>query len=93
MAAVVVDRGFDLNEFRRHLIDRLPAYARPSFLRLVRELDVTVTFKQKKSDLVQEGYNPSTIKDRLYFNDASRNAFVRLDQDLFNRIQAGQVRV
>jgi hypothetical protein len=30
---------------------RLPSYARPAFVRLVRELDVTGTYKLKKRDL------------------------------------------
>jgi len=34
MAALVVDDGFDLAVFWKHLAERLPAYARPVFLRI-----------------------------------------------------------
>ena len=33
------------------LVCRLPSYARPAFIRLVRELDITGTYKLKKRDL------------------------------------------
>jgi hypothetical protein len=39
------------------------------------------------------GYDPSLSDDAIYFNDAGRGAFVRLDQALYERIQAGQLRV
>ena len=47
----------------------LPEYAQPLFLRIKKELDVTGTFKQRKMDLVKEGFDPSRITDDLYFND------------------------
>jgi fatty-acyl-CoA synthase len=93
MAALVVDDSFELAAFRRHLVARLPAYVCPLFLRLVREIEVTVSFKQKKTEFVREGYAPSAIKDAIYFNDAGEGAFVRLDEQLYDRIQAGQCKV
>jgi fatty-acyl-CoA synthase len=93
MAAVVTDDEFDISSFRTHLIERLPQYAVPLFIRIRRDLDVTSTLKYTKNDLVREGYDPSTGIDRLYFNDAAQKAFVPLDQTLFGRIQAGRVRL
>jgi fatty-acyl-CoA synthase len=93
MAAIIVDDRFELAAFHRHLLARLPAYARPLFLRLVREIEVTVTFKQRKSDLVHEGYDPSAVQDPIYFNDSARQCFVRLDNALYGAIEAGQVRL
>src|SRR6185312_5152016 len=48
MAALVADRTFDVTSLAAHLKPRLPAYARPIFLRLTPALDVTGTFKQRK---------------------------------------------
>jgi fatty-acyl-CoA synthase len=93
MAAVVADRQFELAAFRDHLLARLPAYACPVFLRLVREIGTTATFKHKKGDLVREGYNPDAVGDAIYFNDQSQNAFVQLDQELYDRIRTGQIRL
>jgi fatty-acyl-CoA synthase len=93
MAAIVVDERFDLGQFRAHLNERLPDYARPLFLRILREMEVTATFKHKKSDLARAGYDPSDTDDAIYFNDAGCGALVRLDQTLFERIQTGQIRL
>ena len=92
MAAVVVGRTFDLTAFRLHLA-RLPEYARPLFLRVRGEIETTATFKRKAWDLSREGYDPVAIGDAIYFNDAERGAFVRLDKALYDRIQTGQVRL
>jgi fatty-acyl-CoA synthase len=91
MAAVVVSENFDLRAFRRHL-ERLPEYARPLFLRVRGELETTATFKPRKQELSREGYDPAVVRDAVYFNDPERQAFVRLDAELCDRIQAGRVR-
>jgi fatty-acyl-CoA synthase len=93
MAAVVVEAQFELAAFRDHLLARLPAYACPVFLRLVREIGKTTTFKHKKGDLVREGCNPDAFGEAIYFNDQSQNAFVQLDQELYDRIRTGQIRL
>jgi fatty-acyl-CoA synthase len=93
MAALVVESGFDFAAFRAYLAAHLPEYARPVFLRLLPELDVTATFKQKKFDLVREGFDPGRIPDPLYFSDAEARTFVRLDAALYQRIQGGAVRM
>jgi fatty-acyl-CoA synthase len=93
MAALVVDGRFDLAVLRAHLGTRLPVYARPLFLRILGEMAVTTTFKHKKSELQGAGYDPSQTEDAIYFNDAARGAFVRLDRTLCKRIQRGETRV
>jgi fatty-acyl-CoA synthase len=93
MAAVVVEDGFDLAAFRRHLVDRLPDYARPLFLRIRASIEATVTFKQKKSELVREGFDPALTSDAMYFDDPGLRAFVRLDAALYDRIRAGRMRL
>ena len=93
MAAIVAKEHFNLTAFRDHLVDRLPEYARPAFVRLRNEIDVTATFKQKKIDLVKEGFDPAARSDPIYFNDPATNAFVRLDDALYQRIRAGGTRL
>jgi fatty-acyl-CoA synthase len=93
MATVVAAGGLDLAAFRSHLNRLLPSYARPLFLRLRNEIEVTATFKHKKSDLAGEGYDPAIVADELYFNDRERQSFVPLDRALFDRIQAGDIRL
>ncbi len=72
MAALVIADGFDLTAFRRHLADRLPDYARPVFLRISPELDMTPTFRPKAHDLARAGYDPAAISDSLYVDDRTK---------------------
>jgi fatty-acyl-CoA synthase len=92
MASLVTERELDLKQFREHLNNRLPHYARPLFLRIRHEMEITGTFKHSKANLVREGYDPAATADALYFNHLKDEAFVPLDQALYGRIQNGQVR-
>jgi fatty-acyl-CoA synthase len=93
MAAIVTDGAFDLAALRAHLVTRLPDYAWPLFLRLRGQIEITGTFKHRKSDLMREGYDPACTSDPIYFNDRARAAFVLLDQALFERIQTSRLRL
>ncbi len=93
MAAIVVA---DNSTSRRCAIispQRLPDYARPVFLRIRQDMDMTATFKQKKVDLVKQGFDPDAIGEPIYFNDPAAKAFVRIDAPLYKRICAGEIRL
>jgi len=89
----VVDAQFDLGAFRADVARRLPAYARPVFLRLLQAIESTGTFKPRKQELVQAGFDPQRIQDPLYFDDARAQAYVPLDAALFAAIAAGAIRI
>lgn len=93
MAAIVGDPRLDLEALRDHLEKCLPDYARPVFLRIRGEIETTATFKQKKIDLVAQGFDPARTRDPIYFNDPQAKAFVPLDAALYARILAGEVRL
>jgi fatty-acyl-CoA synthase len=93
MAAVVTEGELNLTELRSHLEGRLPAYARPLFLRITREAETTGTFKYSKTELAQQGYDPAASGDAIYFDLPEAEAFVALDEELYDRIQSGGVRV
>ncbi|QPF91172.1 long-chain-acyl-CoA synthetase [Bradyrhizobium commune] len=93
MSAIVVNEGFDTAALPAHLARRLPAYARPLFLRISHELDATETFKQKKGDLAQEGFDPNTIADPLFMLDPTSGAYVALDAGAYARIVDGTIRL
>jgi fatty-acyl-CoA synthase len=93
MAAIVVDDRFDLDRFHAVLVESLPDYARPLFLRICREIDVTGTFKFQKQDLVREGYDPALVSDPLYLNDRRCGAFVSLDIGAHEMITNGKLQV
>src|SRR5262249_55901915 len=92
MATIVTRGAFDLPSFRAHLAARLPSYARPMFLRICDALKITATFKHNKQELAQEGFNPALTTDAIYFDDRQQGAFVRMEAELFDRIQARQLR-
>ena len=92
-AALVVDSRFDLTEFRADVARRLPAYARPVFVRLLRKLETTGTFKPRKQELAQAGFDPSRIGDKLFFDDTKAQAYVPLDGALFAAISSGSIRI
>jgi fatty-acyl-CoA synthase len=93
MAAIVCEQPINFAALREHLVRRLPDYARPLFVRVRTEIEVTATFKQKKIDLAEQGFDPSKTPDAIYFNDAQTRTFVRLDQTLYNRIMGGELRL
>ena len=93
MAAMVVRDDFDLVAFRQHLAERLPEYARPLFLRIRCEIEMTATFKPKKQNLSREGYDPNVTAHVIYFDDRVRQCFVKLDAVLYERLQNGNIRL
>jgi fatty-acyl-CoA synthase len=93
MAAIVCDGPCDLAALHTHLNANLPEYARPLFVRVQQEIDVTGTFKQRKIDLVKEGFDPAATGDPIYFSDPQARAFVALDAALYQRIERGDVRL
>ena len=93
MAALVVGREFDLKAFRAAVAERLPAYARPVFLRLLPALESTGTFKPRKQDLVRAGFDPAQVSDPLYIDDPRANAYVPLDAALYAAIRDGRHRL
>jgi fatty-acyl-CoA synthase len=93
MAALVVEDDLDLEGFYRHVVQQLPAYSRPIFLRIRPEIETTSTFKQRKVDLVKEGFDPAASADPIYFLSPDRQAYVRLDPALYAEILNGKLRL
>jgi fatty-acyl-CoA synthase len=93
MSAIVVNEGFDIAALPAHLARRLPAYARPIFIRISRELDATETFKQKKGELAREGFDPAAVTDPLFMLEPKSAAYVALDAGTFARIADGTIRL
>eukprot|EP00058_Branchiostoma_floridae_P002735 XP_002588223.1 hypothetical protein BRAFLDRAFT_68867 [Branchiostoma floridae] len=95
MAAIVLHPGHQANlrDWYSHLASRLPAYARPLFLRLTPDLDHTGTFKQTKAQLVREGFDPNVITDGLYLRDDSKETYVPLDLEAYRNIVVGRAKL
>ena len=91
MAAVVLAPAavFDAPAFYAHAERHLPAYARPAFVRLVREMDVTGTLKQRKVALAEEAYDPTRIRDPLFVRDDAARTYVPLTPAVVQEIATG----
>jgi fatty-acyl-CoA synthase len=93
MVAIAAERDLDLAALRAHLHALLPAYARPLFLRIRGEIEVTMTFKQKKVELVAQGFDPALTADAIFFEDARTGAYVPLDSMMYRDIVDGKIRL
>ena len=93
MAALVAGPEFDVSTLAARLANNLPVYARPVFLRLTPEMEVTGTFKQRKVELVQEGFDPAGIPEPIYWLDPATQAYERLDAARYADIASGRVKL
>ncbi|XP_018618870.1 very long-chain acyl-CoA synthetase-like [Scleropages formosus] len=95
MAAIVLKKGheFDSVDTYKIVTSYLPSYARPRFLRIQNSFAVTETYKQIKIKLVEEGFDPSVIRDLLYFLDNNKKNYSPLGEDIYNSIRHGIIRL
>ncbi|XP_029157437.1 long-chain fatty acid transport protein 4 isoform X2 [Nylanderia fulva] len=92
MAAIYDENGtLDVNKLIVDVKEQLPAYARPQFVRILTKIDLTGTFKLKKKDLQEEGYNAEKIQDKLYYLDP-KNGYQLLTRDIYDQIQQGTMK-
>jgi solute carrier family 27 (fatty acid transporter), member 1/4 len=94
MAAIVdTDHKLDMEQLAIKIRGSLPPYARPIFIRLIEtEIEMTGTFKLKKLDLQQEGFNVETIADPIYWLNPD-GFYRRLTADKFDEIRRGVARL
>ncbi|KAL8558160.1 hypothetical protein ACOMHN_035465 [Nucella lapillus] len=94
MAAIVdEDNSLDLAALTSALQRSLPSYARPVFIRLLKEVDTTGTFKLKKTELRKESFDPSCVKDLLYYFSTSSGKYELISASVYLDICSGKVRI
>ncbi|MDA9000724.1 long-chain-acyl-CoA synthetase [Gammaproteobacteria bacterium] len=87
----------DLNEFNWdnfavYMSDALPSYARPVFVRIIKELETTGTFKLKKNELRDEAYHLDKVSnDKVFIKKPGTNSYVELDNETYQDIANGSV--
>lgn len=92
MAALVVDETFDVTAFQAYVDEALPSYARPVFLRIGPAVEATGTFKQRKMDLVQAGFDPAKTKSQIWVRQLDKG-YVRVRPAMYAKICEGLVRI
>ena len=93
MAALVVDKNFDIEALTKHLEGNLPFYARPVFLRFTPEIETTSTFKQRKIELQKQGFDPAVIPDPMSVREAATGHYAPLTAALYDDICKGRVKL
>ncbi|KEY73016.1 hypothetical protein S7711_04679 [Stachybotrys chartarum IBT 7711] len=105
--AVTLDHGQDqpsrdtMRSLARHVRERLPRYAQPLFLRLMREVggQATGTMKQQKHVLRKAGVKPSTTgktTDDVELGSVYwlvGDEYVRFEEDDWKSLEAGRVKL
>ena len=91
MAAIRTNGSLDLDALADYVTGRFPKYQRPFFIRVLTDegMRTTSTFKHQKTDYRDEGFDPRTVHDPLYFLDDDR--YVPIDEALYARFEAGDV--
>ncbi|CAG9854851.1 unnamed protein product [Phyllotreta striolata] len=94
MAAILdPEEKVDLNVLANGLRKTLPSYARPIFIRILSKIDLTGTYKLKKTDLQQDGFDPSKVSDNIYYLDSSRGSYEKVTKEIYTEINNGNLRV
>ncbi|XP_037078682.1 long-chain fatty acid transport protein 4-like isoform X1 [Pollicipes pollicipes] len=94
MAAVADPDGrLDLEQLALGIRRSLPTYAQPLFLRKVKHLDMTGTFKFKKVVLQKEGFDIGAVKDEMFFLDTRAGHYTPLTREVYDKICSGQMRL
>jgi len=84
---------FNFKGLANYLLDNLPPYGVPIFLRLKSELATTSTFKVKKSLLKKEGFDIDNIDDALYVMLPHESNYVPLTKEIYRDIQKGIIKL
>lgn len=87
------DQDLDLDGLAAHLRDKLPKYAVPRFLRIGDQAEVTETFKHRKGDLKEEGFDTDRIHERVMLLAPEDSGFQTLTPEVREKILAGDIRL
>jgi len=92
MAAIVKDdqTPLDISKLAGHLKTSLPKYAVPLFVRFVPDFEWTATHKIKKTNLKNQGFDLSQIKEGMYVLLPGSEKYETLNDDIYSNIAAGK---
>lgn len=93
MASLTVAEDFDIRGLRAFLVQQLPPYAVPLFIRIEPEAQTTGTFKYRKVELVEEGFDIRRIGDPLWFGMPGEDGYEALTAAVHGKLLAGDYRL
>ncbi len=91
MAALQLKEGASFDaESVSSLVERdLATYARPVFIRILPEQQLTGTFKLQKGDFREAAFHPDKVTDELYVLKPGGAGYEPLNEDFYQKIMAG----
>ncbi|RZF40359.1 hypothetical protein LSTR_LSTR008789 [Laodelphax striatellus] len=92
VAIVDQNNTLDLDALAEGAKKSLPSYARPMFIRVLHEVEMTGTYKMKKGELQKEAYDPHVVKDKLFYL-SSKGVYEPLTEDIYSQIETGKIRL
>jgi citronellyl-CoA synthetase len=93
MAALALSNGIttlDAEALSAYVNEQLPAYARPVFIRVTNDIDVTGTFKMVKGELRKEGYDLDQVSDPIYVMKPGASTYEPLDLTFAATLASGE---
>src|SRR5579862_1964601 len=86
------DANFDFSSLARHLLDTLPRYAVPLFIRITDGMRLTGNMKHQKHEMREEGIDPTKVKgDRILW--LKNGAYVDFTKEDWDGLNAGSVKL
>lgn len=97
MAAIVFREGTDIasidtESLSKHINDNLPTYARPIFIRILKELPTTSTHKLQKNELRDQAFHLGQVEEDVLVMKPGNETYSRLDTDFYDDIMQRKVR-
>ena len=97
MVAITLEDGISFDTFFRQrflmeLKKYLPSYALPVFIRQLKTIETTGTFKYKKNNLKDIAFNPANTDDEIWVHLPNEEKLTRVDNDQYQRIQSSYYR-
>ncbi len=84
-----IDMNTLVIELKKH---GLPSYARPCFIRLTKHIELTGTFKVKKTVFQEEGYDLTRISEPIYYLNQQKQIYERVTPEIYDLIIKGKLK-
>ena len=94
MAAIVdPDDEVAMGDLFPRLVDHLPSYAIPMFVRKIKESVLTETKKYQKVKMRDEGFDCEVVSDPVYFLHPKEISYIKLSTELCDELRDGKFRL
>ena len=91
--AAIVKIEMDLDTLLANFRKCLPSYSVPLFIRMIPAPELTSTYKYRKVNYKEEGFDINALTDPIFFLDPRCSKYVPLNSDLFSLIMQSKLRI